>query len=187
MKLLFDLFPILLFFLAYKFGDVYIATGVAIAATIAQIAWLKLRARKVEPMQWASLGIIVVFGGMTLLFRDETFIKWKPTVLYLLFAAALAVTGRLTGKQPLKAVMGSQLELPDAVWARLTQAWVGFFLAMAALNLFVAYRMSLDAWVNFKLFGSLGLTFLFVLAQGLWLGRHMKDPTAAVPPPSDRA
>jgi intracellular septation protein len=187
MKLLFDLFPILLFFLAYKYGDVYIATGVAIVATIAQIAWLKLRARKVEPMQWASLGMIVVFGGMTLLFRDETFIKWKPTVLYLLFAAALAFTGRFTGKQPLKAIMGAQLDLPDAVWARLTQAWIGFFLVMAVLNLFVAYRMSLDAWVNFKLFGSLGLTFLFVLAQGLWLGRHMKDPGPAAPPPSDRA
>lgn len=187
MKLLFDLFPILLFFLAYKYGDVYLATGVAIAATIAQIAWLKLRSRKVEPMQWASLGIIVVFGGMTLLFRDETFIKWKPTVLYLLFAGALLFTGHFTGKQPLKAVMGTQLELPDAVWARLTQAWVVFFLVMAVINLFVAYRMSLDAWVNFKLFGSLGLTLIFVLAQGLWLSKHMKEPSPSGTPPSDPA
>ena len=178
MKLLFDLFPIILFFVAYKLGDVYWATGVAIVATVAQIAWLKLRSRKVEPMQWASLGIIVVFGGMTLLFHDETFIKWKPTVLYGLFALGLMFTRRITGKQPLKAMMGGQLELPEPIWSRLTVAWVVFFVAMALINIFVAYNYSLDTWVNFKMFGSLGLTFAFVLVQGVWLSRHIKEPLA---------
>jgi intracellular septation protein len=175
MKILFDLFPILLFFVAYKLADIYVATGVAIVATIVQIAWLKLRRKPVEPMQWASLGIIVVFGGMTLLFQDETFIKWKPTVLYALFAVALIGAQRFTGKNPLKAIMGAQVTLPEPVWQRLTLAWAGFFAAMAALNLFVAYTFSLDAWVDFKLFGTLGLTVLFVIAQAFWIGRYAED------------
>jgi intracellular septation protein len=122
--------------------------------------------------------IIIAFGGMTLLFRDETFIKWKPTVLYAAFALALVLTPMLTGRQPMKALMGSQLQLPDPVWRQLTLLWMVFFLLMAILNLVVAYSFSLDVWVNFKLFGSLGLTLVFVVAQGLWLSRHMKDSDA---------
>jgi intracellular septation protein len=175
MKLLFDLFPILLFFAAYKLADIYVATGVAIVASIAQILWLKLRARPVEGMQWAGLAIIVVFGGMTLLFQDETFIKWKPTVLYGLFAAVL-LGGRLFfGRDLIKAVMGKQLTLPEPVWLRLGLAWVSFFVAMAVLNLLVAYRFSTDIWVNFKLFGTMGLTIAFVIAQALYLGRHVQE------------
>jgi intracellular septation protein len=176
MKLLFDLFPILLFFAAFKLADIYVATGVAIAATVVQIAWLKLRGRKVEPMQWASLAIIVVFGGMTLLFRDETFIKWKPTVLYGLFAGALLLAPRLTGRNPLRAMMGSQIALPEAIWTRLTLAWAGFFAAMGVLNLFVAYTFALEIWVDFKVFGTLALTLVFVVLQAMWIGRHVQDP-----------
>jgi intracellular septation protein len=176
MKLLFDLFPVILFFIGYKLADVYVATGVAIAATFGQIAWLKLRSQRIEAMQWVGLGLIVVFGGMTLAFRDETFIKWKPTLLYLLFAAAFMWTERLTGKHPLKAMMGGQLDLPDPIWKRLTIAWVVFFVLMAGLNLLVASLFSMDTWVNFKLFGSLGLTFAFVLAQGIWISRFAKEP-----------
>lgn len=176
MKLLFDLFPVILFFVAYKLADIYVATGVAIAATVAQIGWLKLRRLKVEPMQWASLVIIVAFGGLTLLLQDETFIKWKPTVLYGLFALVLLATQPLTGRNPMQVIMGSQLALPAPIWQRLTWAWAGFFAAMAALNLFVAYTFSLDTWVDFKLFGTLGLTFAFVIAQALWIGRHAQDP-----------
>lgn len=178
MKLLFDLFPIALFFLAYKLGDIYWATGIAILGTIGQIAWLRLRSRRIETTHWISLIVIVVFGGMTLLFRDETFIKWKPTVLYAVFALALVLTPLVSGRQPMKALMGSQLQLPDPVWNRLTQLWIGFFVLMGALNLVVAYSFSLDVWVNFKLFGSLGLTLVFVVLQGLWLSRHMKDSDA---------
>lgn len=181
MKLLFDLFPILLFFAAYKAADIYVATGVAIAATVVQIAWLKARGRKVEPMQWASLAIIVVFGGMTLLFRDETFIKWKPTVLYGLFAAGLLLAPRLTGRNPLRAMMGSQIAMPEAAWQRLTLAWVAFFVAMGALNLFVAYTFALDVWVDFKVFGTLALTMLFVVAQAFWIGRHAHEAGAPGP------
>ncbi|MBV6488376.1 MAG: putative intracellular septation protein A [Pseudorhodoplanes sp.] len=175
MKLLFDLFPILLFFVAYKLADIYVATGVAIAASVVQILGLKLRARPVEGMQWASLAIIVVFGGMTLLLRDETFIKLKPTVLYGLFAAVLAGARVMFGRNLVKSVMGRQLALPEPVWHRLGLAWIAFFVAMAALNLLVAYRFPTDVWVDFKLFGTLGLTIAFVIVQALWLGRYVRE------------
>ena len=178
MQLLLDFLPVIAFFAAYKLADIYVATGVAIVATVLQIAWLKLRGRAVEPMQWASLAIIVVFGGMTLLFHDETFIKWKPTVLYGLFAGALLVTPRLTGRNPLRAIMGSQLALPPRIWQRLTWAWAGFFAFMGVLNLFVAYRFPLETWVDFKVFGTLGLTVVFVIVQALWIGRHAEEPEA---------
>lgn len=176
MKLLFDLFPVILFFAAYKAADVYVATWVAIAATIGQIAWLKARGRPVETMQWVSLILIVVFGGMTLLFRDETFIKVKPTVLYALFAVILLATERVIGRNPLRAMMGAQFDVPDAIWQRLTWLWAAFFAMMAVLNLYIANNFSLDFWVDFKLFGTLGLTFVFIVAQGLWLARHIKAP-----------
>ena len=175
MKLLFDLFPVLLFFIAFKLADIYIPTGVPIAASIAQIGWLKLRRQNIEPMQWASLIIIVVFGGMTLFLRDETFIKWKPTVLYLSFAAALASARWFLGRNLIEAMMRAQVSVPPPVWERMNLAWIGFFLLMAALNLYVAYSFSTDFWVNFKTFGTLGLTLVFVLGQALYIGRHVEQ------------
>ena len=175
MKFLFDLFPVILFFVAFKLSDIYVATGAAIAATFAQVGWLKLRGRKVDPMLWASLGIIAVFGGATLALHDETFIKWKPTVLYWLFAAVLAGAELLAGKNLLRSLLGAQLELPDHAWRRLSWSWIGFFAFMGAANLFVAYRFSTEAWVNFKLFGGMGLMLLFVLAQGLFLAKYVQE------------
>ena len=175
MKLLFDMFPVILFFVAYKAADIFVATGVAIVASVAQIAWLKLRRHPVENMQWVSLGIIVVFGGMTLLVHDETFIKWKPTVLYALFAAALLVGRYAMGRNLIRAMMGKQVRLPEPVWDRLNIAWVLFFVLLGALNLVFAFRFSTDVWVNFKLFGSLGLTVLFVVAQAVWFSRHVLE------------
>lgn len=174
MKLLFDLFPIILFFVAYKLVDIYAATAVAIAASFAQIGWLKLRRRKIEPMQWTSLAIIAVFGGLTLVWQDETFIKWKPTVLYGLFAMVLAGGRIFFGRDLIRAAMGGQLALPDPVWRSLNLAWMAFFAVMAVLNIAVAYGFSTDIWVNFKLFGTLSLTLVFVVAQGFWLGRYLE-------------
>jgi intracellular septation protein len=179
MKLLLDFFPILLFFGAYKVWGIYVATGVAIAATIAQIAWLKHSHGKVEPMQWLSLGIIVVFGGATILAHDETFIKWKPTVLYWLMGGALAAGQLFFRKNLLKSLMGSQMELPDAAWRAMNWSWVAFFAVMGVLNLWVAHRFDTDTWVNFKLFGGLGLMLLFVVGQALYLGRYIKDGAQA--------
>jgi intracellular septation protein len=174
MKFLFDVFPVLLFFAAFKLADIYVATGVAIAATFAQVGWLKLRRRRVDPMLWVSLAIIVVFGGATLALRDETFIKWKPTVLYWAFAAALAGAVLAFRKNLIRLMLGEQMALPDPVWSRLNWSWAGFFFFMGAANLFVAYNFSTDQWVNFKLFGGVGLMVLFVVAQALLLARYLE-------------
>ena len=175
MKFLFDVFPVVLFFAAFKLADIYVATAVAIAATFVQVGWLKLRRKRVDPMLWVSLAIIVVFGGATLALRDETFIKWKPTVLYWLFAAALAGAVLLFRKNLIRMMLGAQMQLPEAVWARLTWSWTGFFAFMGAANLFVAYNFTTDQWVNFKLFGGVGLMVLFVLAQAMFLARHLEE------------
>jgi intracellular septation protein len=175
MKFLFDVFPVVLFFVAFKVYDIYVATAVAIAATVVQVSWLKLRGRRVDLMLWASLAIIVVFGGATLLLQDETFIKWKPTVLYWLFGVVLA--GGVLGfrKNLIRTLLGEQMRLPDPIWARLNWSWVAFFAFMGAANLYVAYNYSTDQWVNFKLFGGTGLMLAFVVAQSLVLAKYLQD------------
>jgi len=174
MKFLFDLFPVILFFAAFKVWDIYVATAVAIAATFAQVGWLKLRKRRVEPMLWATLGIIVLFGGATLLLRDELFIKWKPTVLYWLFAAVLAVAMLAWKKNLIRSMLGAQIKVPEHVWATLLWSWAAFFAAMGVLNLVVAFNFSTDLWVSFKLFGGMGLMLAFVIAQALYMSRYIE-------------
>jgi len=175
MKFLFDLFPVFLFFVAFKFFGIYVATAVAMGATFAQIGWVWLRHRKVEKTLWISLGVIVVFGGATLVLRDETFIKWKPTVLYWLFGISLAVGMLVFKKNLIRTMMEKQVTLPDPIWTRLQASWIVFFVVMGALNLFVAYNFSTDTWVNFKLFGGIGLMLVFVVLQALMLGRYVED------------
>jgi intracellular septation protein len=175
MKLLFDLFPVILFFIAFKVWGIYVATAVAIVATFGQIGWLKARGRKVDPMLWVSLAIIVVFGGATLVLHDETFIKWKPTVLYWLFGVVLAGALLVFRRNLLRMMLGEKLELPEQAWNALNWSWVGFFAFMGVANLYVAYNFSTDAWVNFKLFGGMGLMFVFVLAQGAFLSKYVQE------------
>jgi intracellular septation protein len=183
LKFFFDFFPVILFFVAYKATDIYWATAVAIAATVLQIGYVLVRGRKVTGMQWASLVIIGLFGGATLLLRDETFIKWKPTVLYWL--AGVVFLGALAFKQNLvKAVMSEGgLDLPEAVWTKLCVAWGIFFLFKGTLNLWVAHTFDTETWVNFKLFGGMGLMIAFVLAQAMWLSKYMPEepPKGAAP------
>ena len=175
MKFLFDLFPVALFFVAIQIWDIFVATAVAIAATVAQVAFLLLRKKPVAPMLWASLAIIVVFGGLTLYLRDKTFILWKPTVLYWLFGAVLA-GGALFGRNLIRALMSDQMALPERIWARLNWSWVCFFAFMGVVNLYVAFNYSEKVWATFKLFGGMGLMFLFVIVQSLILARHVEDP-----------
>ena len=175
MKLLFDVFPVLLFFIAFKVYDIYVATAVAIGASFGQIGYLWLRGRKIDKMLWVSLAVITVFGGATLFFANETFIKWKPTVLYWLFGAALAIGYLVFRKNLVRSVMENQVTLPEEVWTRLLASWIGFFTVMGAINLYVAYTFSTDAWVNFKLFGGMGLMLVFVLLQALMLAKHVQD------------
>lgn len=175
MKFLFDIFPVILFFAAFKVYGIYIATAVAIAATIVQISWVWIKHRKVDNMQWISLGLIVVFGGATLLLRDETFIKWKPTVLYWLFALTLLVSQVGFRKNLIRTMMEKQVSAPDAIWKKLLTGWIVFFVVMGILNLYVAYGYSTDIWVNFKLFGGIGLMIAFVIGQAILLAPHMKE------------
>jgi intracellular septation protein len=199
MKFLFDLFPVILFFVAFKIAGtnesiahdlatrllgagiapnqapILIATAVAIIATFGQIAWIRLRRRKVDAMLWVSLAIISVFGGATLYLHDETFIKWKPSVLYWLFACVLGASELLFHKNLIRKMMGEQIQLPDPAWKKLNFSWIGFFACMGFLNLYVAFNFSTDTWVNFKLFGGMGLMLAFVIGQGLFLAKYVEQ------------
>ena len=178
LKFLFDFFPIIVFFVAFKVAGIYVATGAAIAATLAQIGWLLARGKRVTTMQWLSLVIIGIFGGATLLLHDETFIKWKPTVLYWLGGASFLIA-LLFRTNFVKAVMSEGgLELPEPVWTRLAIAWGLFFLFQGGLNLWVAFHFPTETGGNFKLFGGMGLTIAFVLVQALWLTRALEAQTA---------
>ena len=205
MKLLFDLFPVILFFAVFKFAGaqpdaaqafaaqylmflvadgeitakqapILLATAVAILATLGQVLWLLLRRRHVDTMLWVSLVIIVVFGGATIYFHDEMFIKWKPTVLYWCFALALVGAQLLMRKNLIRSLMGKQMALPDPVWDKLNLAWSAFFAAMGALNLYIAFNFPLELWVNFKMFGFIALMIAFVIAQTVYLSRYLKEP-----------
>ncbi|MDE2439595.1 MAG: septation protein A [Betaproteobacteria bacterium] len=200
MKLLFDLFPVILFFAAFKYSEknpetaatwvatllgsalvdikqapILLATVVVIAATVAQIAWVHFRHGKVDKMLWVSLGLVVVFGGLTLFFQNEAFIKWKPTILYWVFAVSMAFSALILKKNPMKAMLGEQLTLPEAVWHKVTLSWITFFVIMGVLNLVIAFNFPTDTWVNFKLFGGMGLMIVFVLAQGMLLSKYIEE------------
>ena len=175
MKFLFDFFPVIVFFVAYKLEGIFFATAIAIAATVVQITWVWLKHRKVDAMLWVSLGVIVIFGGATLLLQNETFIKWKPTVLYWLFAAVFALAPLIFGKNLIRAMMHKQISLPEPVWSRLNLSWIAFFALMGLINLYVAYTYSTDAWVNFKLFGGMGLMLVFVVLQALMLSKYVEQ------------
>lgn len=175
MKFLFDLFPVILFFVAFKVYDIFIATAVAIAAAIVQIGWLWFRNRQVDKMMWSNLAIIVIFGGATLISQDETFIKWKPTVLYWLIATVLLVSNLIFRKNLIQAMLEKQMILPSVIWNKLNMSWVGFFVSMGCINLYVAFSFPVDTWVTFKLFGATGLMLVFIILQVMMLGKYLKD------------
>ena len=172
MKILFDLLPVFLFFIAYKIAGIYTATAVAMVASLTQMAWLWWRERHLDFMQTMTLTLILVLGSATLLFKNPIFIKWKPTAVYWLFAVTFALS-QYMGKEPiLKKAMGQQLSLPKKVWSKLNASWVGFFLLLGTLNIVVAYHASENTWVNFKLFGMTGLTIAFVIVQAIFLSKY---------------
>ncbi len=175
MKILFDLFPVILFFAAFKLFGIYVATAAAIAATVAQILWTKWRHGKVDTMLWVSFAIIAVFGGATLVLHDETFIKWKPTILYWVFSTVLLFSNLLFRKNLMRALLKDKLALPNRVWHRLNLAWSAFFAVLGFINLYVAFNYPTDSWVNFKLFGATGLMIAFVLVQAAMLAKYVDE------------
>lgn len=197
MKILFDLFPVILFFGVFKLAGgnpdaaqafataigyqadplhlpVLLATAAAIIATLAQIIWVKLRHGKVDTMLWVSFAIILVFGGATLLLHDEAFIKVKPTVLYWLFALVLLFSNMLFNKNLIRSLMQGKMSLPTPIWNKLNLSWSGFFFALGVLNLYVAWNFPTDTWVNFKLFGATGIMLLFIVIQVAMVSKHVE-------------
>lgn len=179
MKLLFELFPVILFYGAYEFGGIYVATTVAIVATIAQVAYTRVRHGKVGTMLWVSLGLIVVFGGATLLLKNKTFIQVKPTVLYWLFSLILLVSDWILKKNLLRSFMEMQgpVGLTPRIWTWLNLGWSAFFVGLGALNLYVAFNFSEGFWVKFKLFGTSGLILAAFIVTGLalWLAMDKQE------------
>ena len=208
MKLILDFLPIVLFFAVFKYGEghkewaaafasqhlgflvsggivgpdeapVLLATVVVVAATFAQVAWMLARRQKVHLMLWVSLALVTVLGAATVWFHSDTFIKWKPTGLYWIMGFAFWVSQAFFRKNLVQSLMGKQFELPASVWQRLNLAWVAFFAVMGLLNIYVAYNFDLATWVNFKLFGITALMVVFMVGQGLYLSRHLKDDEPA--------
>lgn len=174
MAFLFDFLPVLLFFLAYKWKGIFIATGVIIVATLVQVAIQWIRTRTIKPMHLITAVLVLVFGGITLLLGDEEWIKWKVTVVNWLLAMVLLVSAFVGSRRTaIERLLGTEIELPARVWRRLNAMWIGFFVVLGAINFYVMHYFSTDAWVDFKFYGVLGLTLVFALLQGIYLARHM--------------
>ncbi|MCR4345681.1 MAG: septation protein A [Sulfuricaulis sp.] len=193
MKFLYDLFPLLLFFAAFKFYDIYVATAVAIAASFVQVGLFWIKHRRFETMHVVTLAVIAVFGGMTLLLHDDTFIKWKPTLVYWILSTILLASQWFGSKTAIERMMSSQIALPSTVWKRLNLSWGIFFAVLGAVNIYVAFYYALDLdeetrrniWVNFKVFGLLGITLVFVFAQAFFMAKHIQDkPGPGETPPN---
>ncbi|MDF2489068.1 MAG: putative intracellular septation protein [Pseudomonas sp.] len=195
MKQFIDFIPLLLFFIVYKLdprvvdlaghdfelGGIYSATKVLIVSSVVVYGALLIRQRKLEKGQWLTLVACLVFGGLTLAFHSETFLKWKAPVVNWLFALGFAASHFIGDRVLIKRIMGHALTLPEPVWTRLNLAWIVFFLVCGAANLFVAFTFQ-AFWVDFKVFGSLGMTVVFLVAQGVYLSRHLHDGEPATPP-----
>lgn len=216
MKIFLDFLPLLLFFAVGKYADSHtdwaarfatdhfgflvsggvvgtaeasalLATIVVILATAVQITWLLSRRQKVDTMLWATFALVVVLGGATIWFHNPTFIKWKPSALYWAMGVAFWVSQTFFRKNLLQTLIGQQLRLPGPIWQRLNFAWIAFFGLLGLLNLYVAYSFSISTWFTFKAFGVTGLMLLFMLAQGLYIGKHLEpEPDPARPPEPGR-
>ena len=178
MKMFFDFLPVLLFFVVYKMYDIYMATAVLIAASFIQTVGHRLIKGSFEKTHLITLALVALFGGLTLALQDETFIKWKPTAINWLFAIVF-IGSQFIGKKPIiERMMGSNITLPRLVWTKLNVAWALFFVFLGAVNIYVAFSFDTDTWVNFKLFGLMGLTFLFIIAQSFYLVPYLKEAAA---------
>ena len=203
MKVLFDLFPVILFFITLKVAEkaasaslvlseilstlgiathvkpalvpIMLATVAVIIGSLIQIIWAKLHYKKVDNTLWLSALLVTVMGGMTLYFQNDAFIKWKPTLLYWAFAAILIGARLFTEKNVIKSMMGKEITLPEPVWNNLNIAWAIFFSALGALNLYIAFNFSIDTWASFKLFGTMGLMFAFIILQSIAINKYIEE------------
>ncbi len=176
MKFLYDYFPIICFFVGYKFYGIFTATAVTMGASLLQVSAFWLKHRRFEKLHLITLAFVILLGGSTLIFHKEIFIKWKPSIVYWIFSLVL-FTSQYVGKKPLlQRILGEKVALPKKIWSRLNMVWSIFFLGLGILNLYVVYNYTTDAWVNFKLFGTLGITLAFIIAQAIYMTRYMETP-----------
>lgn len=176
MKLLLDFLPIVIFFGVYKYtGDIITATAVLIPATLLQMGYTWFKEKRIEKMQLVTLILVIVMGGATVALQDKTFIQWKPTVVNWLFGIVFLGSQFIGSKTIVERIMAGNIDLPAHAWRTLNLSWVVFFLLMGVINLWVAYNFSEEIWVDFKLFGMLGLTIIFIVLQGVYMSRHMKS------------
>ncbi|MGE3319142.1 MAG: septation protein A [Candidatus Berkiella sp.] len=179
MHFFYDLLPIIIFFVAYKLYGIFTATMVAIVAVLVQLTATIVRGKKPEMMQLVTLGMVIVLGGATLLFKNELFIKWKPTAVYWALGATFAITAWFSQKNLVQKMLEKNLELPAKAWSMLNTSWCIFFFVMGILNLLVVYNFDTDTWVNFKLFGTLILTLIFAGVQGVMISRYIDHDNAS--------
>lgn len=175
MKQFLDFLPLVVFFVVYKLYDIYIASGALIAATALALIFTWFKYRKVEKMTLITFAMVAIFGTLTLVFHNDLFIKWKVTVIYALFSGALLISQLVLKKPLIQRMLGKELSLPDHVWRTLNMAWALFFLLCGLVNIYVAFWLPQELWVNFKVFGLTGLTLVFTLLSGVYLYRHMPD------------
>ncbi|BDW11105.1 putative intracellular septation protein A [Polynucleobacter sp. SHI8] len=184
MKFLFEFLPILAFFIAFKTFDIYVATGVAIAITLLQMIWLKMKNQPITKMQIFNFLIILVFGGLTIFLHDKTFIMIKPTILYWSFALALGISFYLFKKNLIQMVLGKEIKLKEDadvnIWSKVNLSWIVYFAVLGVLNLYVAYNFSEETWVNFKL-STIGVLLVFIILQGLWLSKYIQTDESETP------
>lgn len=179
LNLFYDFIPVLLFFVAFKFYGIYAATAVGIAATALQVVITTIYKKRVDKKQLITLGVFILFGGLTIYFHNPIFVKWKPTVIFWIFGIVFLLS-QFMGKKPIiqrmmEGVMEGQAKLPERIWKKMNLAWSIFFIVLGGVNIFVAYHFSTDAWVNFKLYGILSLLLVFSFLQALCLSRYMNE------------
>jgi len=175
MKQLLEFIPVILFFIAYKFYDIYIATAVVIVATIIQVGITWFKYKKVETMQWVTLGLILVMGGATIYLQNEQFIKWKLTIIEWLFGLAFIGTQFFGKKLLVERMMGASLELPASIWKKLNLMWATFFISVGFINIYVMQNYNTDDWVTFKTFGVPGLMIVFIILQMVFIYKYIPD------------
>ena len=179
MQLFYEILPVFLFFLAFKFYDIYVATVVGIVATVIQVVATKTMTGKWDRKQVITMAVFVFFGGMTLYFHNPIFVKWKPTIVFWIFALAIFITQAFTRKPLMQRMMEGALQqsaaIPSLVWRKLNLSWAIFFITIGAVNLYVAYFFSNDAWVNFKFYGITSSLLVASIIQALYLVRYMAE------------
>lgn len=186
MQSFFEFIPLVLFFAIFKLVDIYWATFALIVTSALHIVYLYITTKKVPVKNWVIFGLIAGFGGLTIFLQDDTFLKWKVTIINLFFAIALIISDFVFKKNLIKQLMSEALELPETIWKKLNLSWAAFFTLCAVLNIYVAFNFSQEVWVNFKVFGLMALTFTFAIGSVIVLYKYLPNEESATDNNNDK-